>query len=132
MTTHHGKGGIVEVGANAVAEVTEWSVEESVAVAEDHAMGDAAMSHKAGSPGWSGSLKCWWDPSDTNGQVALAIGASVTLNLYPDGDAVSDTYLTGTATITNKRITSSRDNIVGAELQFTGNGALDPDAVVSA
>jgi hypothetical protein len=129
MATHHGKNGVVKVGANTVAEVTEFSIEEDAPVADDTAMGDTARTHLAGIPGWKGSATCWWDETDTNGQEALTKGASVTLNLYPEGAGAGATYKTGTATITGITLNVQRDNTVTRSFTFEGNGALTQTTV---
>ena len=103
MTTHTGSEGTVKIGANIVAELRNWSVEEQADTIEDTAMGDTARTYLTGLTQWSGSLDCWWDETDTNGQGALTIGASVTLNLYPEGDASTDIYFSGTALVTGSR-----------------------------
>lgn len=124
MATHHGKDGVVKVGSNAVAEVKEFSVESGVEVADDTVMGDAWKTHLTGQKQWSGSLTCNWDETDTTGQEALTEGASVTLNLHPEGADTGDKYLTGTATITSITLSASLDGVVTRAFQFQGNGAL--------
>ena len=131
MATHWGNEGIVKVGANAIAEVDSFEVNESVDPVEDTAMGDTYKTHIPGSghKEWSGSLTCHWDESDANGQEALVIGASVTLNLYPEGDASGDIELSGLASITNISIGVPKDGLVSRSFEFMGNGALTHGAV---
>lgn len=124
MGTHHGKDGVVKVGSDTIAEVKEFNVESSVEITDDTAMGDAWKTHKAGQKSWSGSLNCQWDETDTTGQEALTEGASVTLNLYPEGAGSGAKYLTGTATISNITVAAAMDGIVARNFQFTGSGAL--------
>mgnify|MGYP000498301311 CR=1 FL=1 len=129
MATHHGNDGSVAVGANTVAEITEFSVNETGETADDSAMGDTARSHKGGKVSWTGILSCWWDETDTDGQEALTVGASVTLNLYPEGSGSGARYATGTATITEVGVTTPQDGIVTRSFSFQGNGALTWDDV---
>lgn len=130
MATHHGKNGSVSVGANAVAEVTNFSIEETVGTSEDTAMGDTAQSHKTNIPTWSASVTAHYDPADTTGQNALTIGASVTLNLYPeDGNSSGETEISGTALITRRAISSERDGINQIEFEAQGTGALTTGTV---
>lgn len=127
MGTHWGNEGVVRVGSNTVAEVTEFEFTQSVTPVDDTAMGDAWKSHIAGSgiKEWSGSLTCHWDESDTNGQEALVVGASVTLNLHPEGNTSGDKYWTGTASITEVTITTPMDgNTIKRSFNFMGSGAL--------
>lgn len=124
MATHHGKDGLVKIGSDTVAEVTEFSVESSVDVADDTVMGDPWKTHLPGQKEWSGSLSCFWDESDTNGQEAMTEGASVALKLCPEGYDTGDKYLSGTATITRVTVAASKDGVVTRAFQFQGNGAL--------
>lgn len=129
MATHHGKNGVVKVGSNAVAEVTAFEINEDAPVADDTVMGDTARTHLVGIPGWKGTMTCWWDETDTNGQQALSKGASVTLNLYPEGAGAGATYKTGAATITEVGVSVQRDGVVTRNFSFEGNGALTETTV---
>ena len=124
MATHHGKDGTVKVGANAVAEIDSWNVRSQADIADDTAMGDTWKTHLVGMKSWSGQLTCHWDETDTNGQEALIEGASVTLNLYPEGGGTGATYFTGTATISDTGIDVNKGGVVQRTFSFTGNGAL--------
>jgi len=124
MSTHHGKEGVVKIGANTVAETTSFSVQQTADVADDTSQGDTWKTHLVGMNEWSANVECWWDETDTNGQVAMTIGASVTLNLYPEGASTGDKYLSGTATITSIDIGTPKDGIVSCRFAAKGNGQL--------
>lgn len=124
MATHHGKEGVVKIGANAVGEVVDFNVDENAAVVDDSAKGDDWDTHLPGRNSWSGSITCHWDPADTNGQEAMTIGTSVSLSLYPSGDGSGDAKLTGTATITRRGPSSPLEGVVSQTFDFQGNGAL--------
>jgi len=129
MAKYHGKDGVVQVGANAVANVTQFTLTVTTEVADASSMGTQWREHKVGLPGWSGSLTCQWDPDDTNGQVALAIGAEVDLSLLPEGSAAGAADYSGTATVTSISYSASMDAIVEASIDFQGNGALTTGVV---
>ena len=97
MATHKGSEGIVKVGSNTVAEVTSFSFDETADTIETTALSNSAHSYVSDLVGFSGSIDCFWDETDTSGQGALTAGASVTLNLYPEGATSGDTYYSGTA-----------------------------------
>lgn len=124
MATYHGKDGLVKIGANTVAETTEWSLTQEIETTDDTVQGDSWKTHLVGMKSWSGSVNCFWDETDTNGQEALVVGASVTLNLYPEGATSGDTYYTGTATVTNVAIGAAKDSVVTRNFTFMGNGAV--------
>ena len=129
MATHKGSEGTVKVGANSVAEIRSYSIEESADTLEDTSMGDSARTYKPSLTSFSGSLDVFWDETDTDGQGALTIGSEVTLNVYPEGDTAGDTYYTGSAIVTGVSRSASFDGLVEASISVQGTGALTPDTV---
>jgi len=129
MANHKGSEGTVKVGSNAVAEIRSFSIEETADTLEDTSMGDSARTYLPSLTSWSGSVDVFWDETDTSGQGALDVGSSVTLNLYPEGDASADTYYTGTAIVTGKSVSSSFDGMVEASFSVQGTGALTETTV---
>ena len=129
MATHTGSEGTVKVGANAIAEIRSFSIEESADTLEDTTMGDTARTYKSSLTTYTGTVDVLWDETDTTGQGALTIGASVTLNLYPEGDTSGDTYYTGTAIVTGRTINSSFDGLVEMSISVQGSGALTQTTV---
>lgn len=128
MATFTGNSGSVKVGANTLGEVRSFSVTETAETIEDTAMGDTWRSHKAGLNSWSGSIECWFDDTDT-AQGSLTVGASVTLDLQPEGTDVGDFLLSGTATVTELGHANTIDGIVERTFSFVGNGALTTTTV---
>ena len=124
MGTHKGSEGFVKVGSATIAEVKSYSLEESADTIETTKMGDAARSYLPSLTSFSGSVDCFWDETDTAGQVALTPGASVTLVFYPEGATSGDTYYSGTALVTGKTITGSFDGMVEASISVQGTGAI--------
>jgi len=129
MANHKGSEGVVKVGSNTISEVRDWSIEETADVIEDTSMGDSARTKKVGLTSASGSLTAYWDETDTNGQEAMTIGASVTLNLYPEGSANASTYATCTAILTSVGVSASFDGMVERTFSFDVNGAVTWGAV---
>ena len=124
MANHKGSEGVVKSGANTIAEVRSYSIETQMDPIEDSVMGDTWKTHQSGMQSWSGQLNCFWDETDTNGQVALVEGASITLNLYPEGASTGDKYWTGTALITGVQLQASHDGMVESTITFQGTGSL--------
>jgi len=129
MTTHTGSEGTVKVGSNVIAEIRSFSIEETADTLEDTTMGDTARTYKSSLTSYSGSLDVFWDETDATGQGALSIGAEVTLAMYPEGDTSGDTYLTGTAIVTSRSISSSFDGLVEMSISVQGTGALSTATV---
>lgn len=129
MAVHKASEGSINVGANAVAEVTDMSIEETADTLESTEMSDAAKSFEVGQTSWSGSLTAHWDETDTNGQETLVNGASFTLNFYPEGAVTGDQFGTGTALVTNVGVSSSNNGLISRSISFQGTGALTWGAV---
>lgn len=124
MATHTGSEGTVKVGANTIAEIRSYSIEQTADTTEDTTMGDAWRTHKTTLKSWSGTVDVYWDETDTNGQSALVVGAEVTANFYPEGSTTGDAYLTGTAIVTGKTVSASFDGMVESTITLQGTGAL--------
>jgi predicted secreted protein len=129
MATHAGSVGKVFIGTSQVAEVKSWSLEVTSDTVDASIIGTQWRKNQATIKSWSGSFDGFWDETDTTGQGALAVGATVTLNLYPEGDATGATFWTGDAIVTSIAYSGSFDGIVEATFSFTGSGALDEDTV---
>ena len=124
MATHKGSEGLIKVGSNTVAEVRSYSLEETADVIESTSLSDTAKTFEASTTSFSGSVECFWDETDTSGQVALSVGSSVTLVWYPEGDSAGDTYYSGSVIVTGKTITASNDSLVEASISVQGSGAI--------
>ena len=124
MATHKGSEGTVKVGANSVAEIRSYSIEESADTLEDTSMGDGARTYKPSLTSFSGSLDVFWDESDSSGQGALSIGSEVQLNVYPEGADSGDTYYQGDVIVTGVSRSASFDGLVEASISVQGTGAL--------
>jgi len=131
MANHAGKEGTVKIGASTIAEIREYSIEETGDTADNTTLDNTTgwKTHLATFSGWSGSVSCYWDETDTNGQQTLTIGASVTLNVYPEGAGTADEFYSGTATVTGISRKAAFDGMVEAEFSFLGSGALTADQV---
>lgn len=125
MATVTGDGGTVEVGGNAVAAITNFTLNIVGDTIDSTVMGTAARSFKASKTSWNGSLDCFWDPDDTNGQEALDIGTTVSLELAPEGTGTTgDVYYSGSAIITGIDIGTPQDGMVTRNITFQGTGTL--------
>ena len=124
MATHKGSEGLVKVGANTVAAVRSYSIEETGDTVEDSVIGTTARTYKPTLTSWTASMDIYWDESDTTGQGALTIGSEVTANLYPEGDTSGDTYYTGSAIVTGSSISASFDGMIEGSISLQGTGAL--------
>ena len=128
MAVHKGSEGLIKIGTDTVAEVTSYSIEESAEVLEDTSLGDTARTYLTSLTTFTGSLEVFWDETDT-AQNALTIGASITLNVYPEGADSGDTYYSGSAIVTGITRAASFDGLVTASISVQGSGALTSTTV---
>ena len=124
MAVYKGSEGVVKILTNTVAEVRDWSLEETAETIDSTQLSDSAKTFEVGTTSWSGSVNAFWDETDTSGQGAMTAGASVTLNLYPEGATSGDTYGSGDAIISSISKSGGIDGLVEASFSFQGTGAL--------
>lgn len=123
MAVHSGKSGAVYVGTEAVGEIKDWSLEETGAVVSSTTMGDEWTKNVATQKSWTSSFNAFFDEANA-GQTALAVGGSITLNLYPDGNTTTQKYWSGDCIVTSVSKSASFEGLIEASFSVTGNGAL--------
>jgi len=124
MANHKASEGTVKIGSNVIAEIRDYSIEQTANTIETTEIGDTSKTFVAGQVASSGSMTCFWDETDTNGQVAMAVGNSVQINFYPEGDTGGDTYYDMQALITSVGVSASVDGLVERSFGFQGTGAV--------
>ena len=123
MATYLGREGLVKISSTTIGELRNYSLTHTSDTVEDSVIGDTYRTRKASMKSWSASADLFWDKGDA-GQILITIGSTVTLNLYPEGDAATDTYYSGSAIVTQFNPTASYDGLVEASIAFEGNGVL--------
>lgn len=129
MATLRGNDGILKIGANTVAELVAWSLEQELELIEDSAMGDAAKTYKGGLSDGSGSVTLHYDPSDATGQELLVPGSTIALLLYPELDQSGDLELSFSAVITSVSRAGELNSVVSKEVGFQVSGAITENTV---
>lgn len=124
MATVSGNNGEVKIGTSLVAEVKSFDITETDNIIEDTAMGDTSKTYVSGLNEASGSITCHFDRTDTSGQEAMTVGASVTLNLYPEGDSTGKREISASALITSVGVSETINDIVERSFGFTVTGAV--------
>ena len=124
MANHKGSEGLVKIGANTISEVKDWSLSETADTIEDTVMGDVARTRKGSLTSASGSLSCFWDETDANGQIAMQAGSEVQLKLYPEGSTSGDYFASVNAIITTQDASAAMDGMVEATFSWESNGAV--------
>lgn len=123
MANHTGSEGVVKIGTYTMAETRSYTLTETGDTIENSVMGDSYRTYAAGMKTFTGSIVCYWDETES-AQGALTVGASVTLNLYPEGNASTDKYYTGTVLVTSIERSAAFDGMVEATFSFQGTGTL--------
>ena len=124
MANHTGVSGIVKVGSNTVAELRSFTIDTTAELIEDTTLTDSSRTYQVGKKGATVSAECWWDETDTNGQIAIIEGSQVALNLYPEGADSGDYYFSGTWLIGSNSVSIPTDGIIEASFNATLTGAL--------
>ena len=124
MANHTGTSGLVKVGTDTIAEVRSFTLNTTSELLEDTTLTDTSKTYQVGKKGATVSVECFWDETDTSGQIAIAEGNSVVLNLYPEGADSGDYYFSGTYLITGNSISVPTDGIIEATFDATLTGAL--------
>jgi predicted secreted protein len=130
-SSYHGKGGALTLGGTAVAQITDWSVSQSVDVADTTTMGDSDRTFLAGIKSFEGSADVLWaaeDNTDDTGLVAgeIAVGTTYAAIFYPGGTGGNVSY-SGNVICTGVEVTATVDDVVTASISFQGTGALSID-----
>ena len=129
MATATGLSGVVKIGANSVAEITGFTIDETNDTVEATNLTSTAKSYKTLRKDATGTVECHYDPTDTNGQVALAVGSEVTLDLYPEGADSGDTYYTGTAIVTGVSQAVTLDGVTSRTINVQFSGGVSTTTV---
>lgn len=124
MAVHKGSEGAVYVGANQIAEVRSATLTETAETIDSTTMGDTARTFESSLTSASGTVTCFWDETDSDGQEALDIGSEVTLNLYFEGNTSGDAYASCIAIITEASVSTSLDGLVERTFNFQVDGAV--------
>jgi hypothetical protein len=124
MANHTGTSGLVKVGTDTIAEVRSFTLNTTSELLEDTTLTDTSKTYQVGKKGATVSVECFWDETDTSGQIAIAEGNSVVLNLYPEGADSGDYYFSGTYLISGNSISTPTDGIIEATFDATLTGAL--------
>lgn len=122
MAKLNGTGGVVKTGVNVVAEINNWSMTDSVNKVTGRAFQETVEKADAGARTVTGSVKGFFDPTDTNGQATIVAGAKLALALYPAGDTSGDQFYDLTEVlIESVAIDVQNDQYVSFDASFHSN-----------
>tara|TARA_S200002703_G_scaffold134757_2_gene123419 strand:+ start:2282 stop:2689 length:408 start_codon:yes stop_codon:yes gene_type:complete len=128
-SSYHGKGGALTLGGTAVAQITDWSVSQSVDVADTTTMNDDDRTFMAGIKSFEGSADVLWGAGDTSGDIQageIVVGTTYAAIFYPNGTTGLLSY-SGNVIVTGVEVTATVDDVITASISFQGTGALTID-----
>ena len=111
----------------ALGEVRSFSIETSLGTIDVSTLSTDWKKYLVGQAGWSGSLECFYDPTDA-AQADLVskarAGTICTITVQPLGAGSGKTQLSGTCYVTSMSITGATEDAVGVSFSFQGTGEL--------
>lgn len=123
MANHLGREGTVRISSTTIGELRNYALAHSADVVEDTILGDTYRTRKMTLRTWSVNGDLYWDEENA-GQIALTVGSSVTVNLYPEGAASTAVYYSGGGIVTKFDISAAFDGMVEGSITIEGNGVL--------
>ena len=87
-------------------------------------MSDSAKTFRAGQTTWTVNIECMFDDTDSTGQEAMTIGATVSVNLGPEGAGTGAYQYSGSAIVTGFGAANAKGSEVTRNFTLQGNGAL--------
>lgn len=123
MTTFNTTLGVVKEGANTVGEIRSFEFEETAKTAPDTQLSDTSDSYLVGKLGWTGTLTCSWDDTDT-AQGNMLIGSTVTIHFLPEGATTGDEDINGSAIVVSRKVSNPEEGAIMIELGLLGTGDL--------
>jgi hypothetical protein len=123
--------GLIKAGAtpDLVGEVKSWTKDVTADVEDSSIMGNCDKRQTVKGILTTLNMSCYYDATDA-GQILLAVGDEVDLELYPLGDGSSLKYFAGTALITSSNMSSEVNGLIGFDVAASIQGAM-PELTVA-
>lgn len=111
----------------ALGEVRSYSIETALGTIDASVLSTTWKNYLVGQSGWSGSMECFYDPSDT-AQADLVskarAGELCKITVQPLGPGAGKTELVGDCYVTGMTISGATEDAVGLSISFQGTGEL--------
>jgi hypothetical protein len=122
--------GLIKAGAtpDLVGEVKSWTKDVTADVEDSSIMGNCDKRQTVKGILTTLNMSCYYDAADA-GQILLAVGDEVDLELYPQGDASSMKYIAGTALNTSSNMSSEVNGLIGFDVAASIQGSMPPLSV---
>lgn len=127
MSKFNGFNGIVKGATGGGAAVVlggvqTWSCDTETTLTEKWGMGDQWAYHVPTTKRASGSFEMEWDGADPH--HALQDGDTISIELYPDGEATGATYISGDVVVESISRSVNKDGTAMITLSWKATGPL--------
>lgn len=132
MAEQKGIDGIVKVGANDILNVTNFTLEETSETLDVTSMSSTGNAREIlpTFTAFSGSFDGYWDNTDPSlnhsagTPPVVRSGETLTFEFYPEGDAATALYYSGSGIVTSVSRSAAFDGAVEYSVSFEGTGVL--------
>ena len=124
MAVFSGKGLVVKFGSDSLTHVRSASVTSAINTVDITAAADTFRGILTTVTSFEASVEMLYDDTSDLFDTELAVGASQTLIVNPEGIASGAIKISGTAIVSNVEFSAPYDGLVVASVSFTGNSAL--------
>lgn len=124
MAVFSGKGLVVKFGSDTLTHVRSASVTSAINTVEITAAADTFRGILTTVTSFEASVEMLYDDTTDFFDTELAVGASQTLIVNPEGIASGAIKMSGTAIVSGVEFSAPYDGLVVASVSFTGNSAL--------
>lgn len=125
MARYTGEGGVIKAGNDLIAEIADYSIEETDQVILQAGLSDTWDRNVAGRNQWSASINVFLDDgaSGDPAQVAMTVGATLDFSFYQRGEAPTMVFRKGLGIVATKGGENENNgNLMGS---FTITGAAE-------
>ena len=124
MAVFSGKGLVVKFGSDTLTHVRSASVTSAINTVDITAAADTFRGILTTVTSFEASVEMLYDDTSDLFDTELAVGASQTLIVNPEGIASGAIKMSGTAIVSGVEFSAPYDGLVVASVSFTGNSAL--------
>lgn len=124
MAVFSGKNLVVKFGSDTLTHVRSASVTSAINTVEITAAADTFRGILTTVTSFEASVEMLYDDTTDLFDTELAMGASATLIVNPEGTASGAIKLSGTAIVSGVEFSVPYDGLVVASVSWTGNSAL--------
>lgn len=124
MAVFSGKGLVVKFGTDTLTHVRSASVTSAINTVEITAAADTFRGILTTVTSFEASVEMLYDDTSDLFDTELAVGASATLIVNPEGVASGAIKISGTAIVSGVEFSAPYDGLVVASISLTGNSAL--------